>query len=54
MHIIYAVTTCSDRVYRQLFEDAPGSPPFSPRNITACSLKGLPPGQRWTWWRTRR
>ena len=23
MHIIYAVTTCSDRVYRQLFEDAP-------------------------------
>lgn len=39
MHIIYAVTTCSDRVYRQLFAEAPGSPPFSLRNTTACSLR---------------
>ena len=28
MHIVYAVTTCSDRTYAALFQDCPQKPAF--------------------------
>lgn len=41
MHIIYAVTTCSDRVYRQLFEDAPRKPAFQSQKYHRLLIEGL-------------
>ena len=40
MHIIYAVTTCSDRVYRQLFADAPRKPAFQSQKYHRLLIEG--------------
>lgn len=46
MHIIYAVTTCSDRVYRQLFEDAPRKPAFQSQKYHRLLIEGLAAGAK--------
>ncbi|MDD5864123.1 MAG: glycosyltransferase [Firmicutes bacterium] len=46
MHIIYAVTTCSDRVYRQLFADVPQKPAFQSQKYHRLLIEGLAAGAR--------
>ena len=46
MHIIYAVTTCSDRVYRQLFADAPRKPAFQSQKYHRLLIEGLAAGAK--------
>ena len=46
MHIIYAVTTCSDRVYRQLFADAPQKPAFQSQKYHRLLIEGLAAGAK--------
>ena len=41
MHIIYAVTTCSDRVYRQLFENVKTKPAFQSQKYHRLLIEGL-------------
>ncbi len=41
MHILYAVTTCSDRVYARLFADAPVKPAFQSQKYHRLLIEGL-------------
>ncbi len=41
MHIIYSVTTCSDRVYRQLFADVKVKPAFQSQKYHRLLIEGL-------------
>ncbi len=41
MHILYAVTTCSDRVYKQLFEHAKVKPAFQSQKYHRLLIEGL-------------
>ena len=41
MHIVYAVTTCSDQVYRQLFENTPQKPAFQSQKYHRLRIEGL-------------
>ncbi len=41
MHIVYAVTVCSDRVYRQLFAHAPVKPSFQAQKYHRLLIEGL-------------
>lgn len=41
MHIIYAVTTCSDRVYKQLFADVKTKPAFQSQKYHRLLIEGL-------------
>lgn len=44
MHIIYAVTTCSDRVYRQLFSSVKVKPAFQSQKYHRLLIEGLAHG----------
>ena len=44
MHIIYAVTTCSDRVYQQLFEKVKTKPAFQSQKYHRLLIEGLADG----------
>lgn len=46
MHIIYAVTTCSDRVYRQLFSHVAVKPAFQSQKYHRLLIEGLAAGAR--------
>ena len=46
MHIIYAVTTCSDKVYRALFEKVPVKPAFQSQKYHRLLIEGLAAGSR--------
>lgn len=46
MHIVYAVTTCSDRVYRQLFADVPTKPAFQSQKYHRLLIEGLAAGAK--------
>ena len=41
MHIIYAVTTCSDRVYKQLFDKVKTKPAFQSQKYHRLLIEGL-------------
>ena len=41
MHIIYAVTTCSDRVYKQLFDHVKSKPAFQSQKYHRLLIEGL-------------
>ena len=41
MRIVYAVTTCSDRVYRQLFSDVKTKPAFQSQKYHRLLIEGL-------------
>ena len=41
MHIVYAVTTCSDRVYKQLFENVKVKPAFQSQKYHRLLIEGL-------------
>ena len=41
MHILYAVTTCSDRVYKQLFSDVKVKPAFQSQKYHRLLIEGL-------------
>ena len=41
MRIVYAVTTCSDRVYRQLFSDVKAKPAFQSQKYHRLLIEGL-------------
>ena len=41
MHIVYAVTTCSDRVYQQLFSDVKVKPAFQSQKYHRLLIEGL-------------
>ena len=41
MRILYAVTTCSDRTYRELFADAPVKPAFQSQKYHRLLIEGL-------------
>ena len=41
MQIVYAVTTCSDKVYRQLFAEAPVKPAFQAQKYHRLLIEGL-------------
>ena len=41
MHILYAVTTCSDRVYRQLFSQVKTKPAFQSQKYHRLLIEGL-------------
>ena len=41
MHIVYAVTTCSDRAYRQLFADTAEKPAFQSQKYHRLLIEGL-------------
>lgn len=41
MHIVYAVTTCSDRVYRQLFSQVKVKPAFQSQKYHRLLIEGL-------------
>ena len=41
MHIIYAVTTCSDRVYQQLFSQVKVKPAFQSQKYHRLLIEGL-------------
>ena len=41
MHVIYAVTTCSERAYRALFADAPQKPAFQSQKYHRLLIEGL-------------
>jgi len=44
MHIIYAVTTCSDRVYKQLFSQVKTKPAFQSQKYHRLLIEGLAAG----------
>ena len=44
MHIIYAVTTCSDRVYKQLFDAVKVKPAFQSQKYHRLLIEGLAKG----------
>ena len=44
MHIIYAVTTCSDRVYKQLFSNVKVKPAFQSQKYHRLLIEGLADG----------
>ena len=44
MHIIYAVTTCSDRVYKQLFDKVKVKPAFQSQKYHRLLIEGLADG----------
>lgn len=44
MHILYAVTTCSDRVYRQLFAEVEVKPAFQSQKYHRLLIEGLAAG----------
>ena len=44
MHIIYAVTTCSDRVYKQLFSQVKVKPAFQSQKYHRLLIEGLAEG----------
>ena len=46
MHIIYAVTTCSDRVYKQLFSDLAVKPAFQSQKYHRLLIEGLAAGAK--------
>ncbi len=46
MHIIYAVTTCSDNVYRQLFSEVKVKPAFQSQKYHRLLIEGLAEGAR--------
>ena len=46
MHIIYAVTTCSDRVYKQLFDHVKVKPAFQSQKYHRLLIEGLASGAR--------
>ena len=46
MHIIYAVTTCSDRVYKQLFDQVKTKPAFQSQKYHRLLIEGLADGAR--------
>ena len=46
MHIIYAVTTCSDRVYKQLFDKVKTKPAFQSQKYHRLLIEGLAAGAR--------
>ena len=41
MHIVYAVTTCSDRTYAALFQDCPQKPAFQSQKYHRLLIEGL-------------
>lgn len=41
MHLVYAVTTCSDRLYRQLFADTAEKPAFQAQKYHRLLMEGL-------------
>ena len=41
MHIVYAVTTCSDKVYKQLFSDVKTKPAFQSQKYHRLLIEGL-------------
>lgn len=46
MHILYAVTTCSDTVYRQLFADVAVKPAFQSQKYHRLLIEGLAAGAK--------
>lgn len=46
MHIVYAVTTCSDRVYQQLFENVKVKPAFQSQKYHRLLIEGLAAGAK--------
>lgn len=46
MHIIYAVTTCSDRVYQQLFSEVAVKPAFQSQKYHRLLIEGLAAGAK--------
>lgn len=44
MHIVYAVTTCSDRTYQRLFGNAPKKPAFQAQKYHRLLIEGLAAG----------
>lgn len=46
MHIIYAVTTCSDRVYKQLFDKVKTKPAFQSQKYHRLLIEGLAAGAK--------
>ena len=46
MHIVYAVTTCSDKVYQQLFADTKVKPAFQSQKYHRLLIEGLAAGAR--------
>lgn len=46
MHILYAVSTCSDRVYRQLFADVAVKPAFQSQKYHRLLIEGLASGAK--------
>ncbi len=46
MHIIYAVTTCSDRIYQKLFSHVPVKPAFQSQKYHRLLIEGLAAGAR--------
>ena len=44
MHIVYAVTTCSDRVYKELFSDVKVKPAFQAQKYHRLLIEGLAAG----------
>ena len=41
MHIVYAVSTCSDGTYKTLFENAPQKPAFQSQKYHRLLIEGL-------------
>ena len=46
MHIVYAVTTCSDRVYKQLFSKVKTKPAFQSQKYHRLLIEGLADGAK--------
>lgn len=46
MHIVYAVTTCSDRVYKQLFDTVKVKPAFQSQKYHRLLIEGLAAGAK--------
>ncbi len=46
MHILYAVTTCSDKVYRQLFDHVAVKPAFQSQKYHRLLIEGLAAGTK--------
>ena len=46
MHIIYAVTTCSDKVYQQLFSHVKVKPAFQSQKYHRLLIEGLAAGAK--------
>ncbi len=46
MHIIYAVTTCSDKVYKQLFSEVKVKPAFQSQKYHRLLIEGLAAGAK--------